>query len=185
MVALVQLKRELISAIHSAALEYDRVLCERHMIIICEDGYSVDVLWRKDCLMHLCGVKCNRPPSEFKSKTRRGEAEYFYDAILSNRLSPNSITIPNERFAKRKAKTLPLLSRIPELDLELVETNKDYLALAIGDELFTLGLAPMPDTRSEFVNGPVMFPRTLRAQKITAIAQPGTPPHKVANIRIK
>lgn len=170
--ALAQLKRDLLAVIRPTALEYDHTLCGRHMLITCDDNYRVDVLWRKDCFMHLCGVRCNRPASMFGHTAKaKGEAEYFYDAVLSGKLSPSSLVVPDSRLARRKAATLPLLTKLPELELILVEAKRDYLSLAIGDERFTLGLAPLPDSNSELAGVPVMFPRSLRAQKVTAIAR--------------
>lgn len=179
-----QLKQELIPVLRECAIAYDRLLCGNHTIMQCDSGLTVDILWGKENFMHLCGVHCNRPQSMFRNKgPHPSEVMFFYDQLIAGRLSPDMLTIANDRLTQRKAKVLPLLARLESLDLKIVNTHATGLTLAVGDERFAVGLAPS-EHKSRDTGEAVMFPRSLRSQSIWNLADGHTRIHVVETIRI-
>ena len=152
-----QLKQELIPALRECAIAYDRLLCGNHTIMQCDSGLTVDILWGKENFMHLCGVHCNRPQSMFRNKgPHPSEVMFFYDQLIAGRLSPDMLTIANDRLTQ---------------------------PLAVGDERFAVGLAPS-EHKSRDTGEAVMFPRSLRSQSIWNLADGHTRIHVVETIRI-
>ena len=182
MVANRQLKRQLLPVLKECAAAYERVLLGKHMILSCDDGLTMDVLWGKENFLHLCGLKCNRPQSMFKTGGQRpGEAVFFFDRLMRGKLSPDSLVVPDRRIVERKMRVLPLLTQLDALNLEVVHPRKSGICLGVGDSQFIVGFAETEEP-SVWADGMVMFPRSLRAQNVRALAEQNTPIHTVSSI---
>lgn len=178
--ALRQLKRDAMRTITGNIHAFEDTLAGRHTVIAYA-GDTVDVAWPRSCYMHLCGVRCDVP----RSARHVGEAEYFYSHALAGTLPFDAIVIPEGgRLMKRKARVLPLLARLPELDLYAAMTRKHGLVLAVGDTdgMMTIGFGESGDVSTYVPGSNILFPRTLREQSVEKIA--ATAPVRVDSVSV-
>lgn len=183
---LMRFKRDAVTVVAANIRAFDNTLADRHTIISCDDGLRFDIFWSHWCYMHLCGLKCNIPQTEYKDGRHPKEADWFYRTALSGRLSPRDICCSaGERLMKRKTEVLPLLNRLPDLDLTVVETGKQELYLAIGDRRFAVGTL-ISEKDSPYVPGEkTLLPRTLRQQDVRRLAADGTAIRRVVDIVVR
>ena len=178
-------KKKLISLYAPAVESYSR-LEGRHTVFDCENGFCLDVLWRKHNFEHLCGVYCDRPP-EVIHAGRLTEAEFFYDALRKGRLAVDSIHYPDYRKAYGKALVLHEILSLPIGVEVIVDSDKSSIDYFYGNDHWCLGLDAYHDTNridSSFSDGFVHYPKSVRKQSVSARRRESGNAYRVLSITI-
>lgn len=176
-------KQSLLPAYKSAAKQYKKLI-GLHTVVICSDGFKLDVLWEKQNFMHLCGVYCDRPNSVARAGI--SEQNYFYDRLFEPNLSAKLIHFEPNNFTKIRNKSQVLSSALNYEHWRgclIVDSRLRRIEWFLGDDSWSLGLG-VSNHASMFTNGPVCFPMSLRKQSVNKLLRQDGDKHVVVSIQL-
>lgn len=127
----------LITQARAAALWYEANLANRSTSVICADGYSIRIAWRRENFPHLTGLKYQ---ISLRNTGAVPQLDFYNMLIHNQQLNLRRIGYTNNQMlAKRKCAVL-MDAINPEKATTVFETSASIFALGIGSDQYCLGL---------------------------------------------
>ena len=133
----------LITQAREAALWYETHLADRSTSVICSDGYSIRIEWKRENFPHLPGLKYQ---IGLLNTGAVPQLDFYHMLIHNQQLDLRRLSYTNNQMlAKRKCAVL-MDAINPEHATTVFETSAGIFALGIGSDRYCLGLVYSTDS---------------------------------------
>lgn len=146
---------------------YERDFIGRHMILGF-NGMELDVFWKKNHFMHLCGLDCTVPQRMYRSGSV-SKSEAFFDALMSGEAAEFlPVHAHNSGITGDKLEAMRLMLDSPDSIEAVTESASGDYDYFFGSDLWCAGVKAMPEEEPIDPDAVVHAPRSLRLVSIMA-----------------